>query len=415
MEKSFDVLIIGGGAAGLTAALSAIRAGKSAAVLEGASRVGRKILASGNGRCNLCNRRAPRYFGGKELALSVLDRCPAEELLRFFGEIGLSTCEEEGGRVYPACGQAAAVLDVLRGALDWAGVPVYCDAPVSRIQRTQNGFTVSCPQGEIRAKSVVAACGGMAGGKLGHDGGAYRLLTDLGHTLIPPRPALTQLIAEKSAVKGLSGLRLPARLTLCRGREVVCAAAGEVLFTDYGVSGVCAMQLSRAAGEICRDGKEQPTLYIDFSPALGLTPRIWDRVENTPVDENYSKVLACLEERARILPGERLLCGLLPRLLREKLQGLPLRKLASLLSAYPVPILGVRGFENAQVTAGGIDTGEFDQKTLESRLIPGLFAAGEIMDVDGDCGGYNLQFAFASGLIAGMEAARAAGSTRMEE
>ena len=407
MKNDYDVLIIGGGAAGLTAALSAVRAGKSAAVLEAAGRAGRKILASGNGRCNLCNRGTPRYFGGAGLAKSVLTRWPVPSLLRFFSELGLATYEEEGGRVYPSCGQAAAVLDVLRGALEWSGTPVFCDTKAESIAREAAGFFVRAGDQVWRASSVVIACGGMAGGRLGHDGGAYRLLTALGHTLLSPRPALSPLVAEKNAVKGLSGLRLPAQLTLCRGREPVSAACGEALFTDYGVSGVCAMQLSRAADEILRSGR-QATLFMDFSPMLGLAPRIYDRVPALDPEKNAAAVLSCLRERAGRLPDEMLLRGLLPRLLREKLQGLPLPQLAKALCAYEVPLVGVKGFESAQVTAGGLDTREFDENTLESRLCPGLFAAGEMLDVDGDCGGFNLQFAFASGLIAGEEAARAA-------
>lgn len=407
MKNSFDVLIIGGGAAGLTAALSAIRAGKSAAILEAAGRVGRKILASGNGRCNLCNAGEGRYFGGESLAQSVLRRCPVPELLRFFGELGLSTYEEEGGRVYPACGQAAAVLDVLRGALEWAGVPVFSEAAAQTITREKTGFSVSAKDAVFYGRCVVAACGGMAGGRLGHDGGAYALLTALGHSLSQPRPALSPLIADKEAVRGLTGLRLPARLTLCAGNKPVSAAAGEVLFTEYGVSGVCAMQLAREADGLLRSG-QKATLFLDFSPMLGLTPRVYDRVRAGAPEKNLAAVLACLEKRAEALPPENLLCGLVPRLLREKMNGLSLRETAKALCAYPVPLKGVKGFENAQVTAGGIKTSEFNENTLESRIVPGLFAAGEMLDVDGDCGGFNLQFAFASGLIAGEEAARAA-------
>ena len=406
--NNFDVIIIGGGAAGLTAALSASRGGKRAAVLEAAPWIGRKILASGNGRCNLCNVGAPRYYGGRAFAEKVLARKGVKDVLSFFRGIGLYVLEEAGGRVYPVTGQAASVLDALRGAAERAGVTVVCDAPVTSLRKTENGFTLTANGTEYRARAVVAAFGGMAGGKLGHDGRPYRLLTALGHTLREPQPALTQLITEKAAVKGLSGLRMPARLTLTVDGVPKAAAAGEVLFADYGISGVCAMQLSRDAGELCRRG-QRPVLYLDFSPAMGLTPRVYDRVAPEPVGCNTEKVLVCLRERAHILPKEALLTGLLPRLLAEKVKGLPLPETARLLAAYPAPVTGVRGFESAQVTAGGIACREFDETTLMSRLVPGLYAAGELMDVDGDCGGYNLLFAFASGLIAGENAAKCRG------
>ena len=400
----YDVIIIGGGAAVLTPALSASNQGAKPLILEGAPRIGRKILASGNGRCNLVNMGEPRFYGDAALAGQVLKNCPVEAVLSFFHRLGLATVEEDGGRVYPGCGQAAAVLDVLRFELERRHIPIITESPALEIQKAGNLLRVKTRTAAYEAPCVIAACGGMAGGKLGHNGDAYSLLTRLGHRLIAPRPALTQLMGEKNAVKGLSGLRLPARLTLCSGNRPVSAAQGEVLFTDYGVSGVCAMQLSRDAEGLAKKGGAM--LYIDFSPMLGLTDRIYDRVPAENPFANEEKVLACLKERQHILPKDALLCGLAPRLLAEKLRGLPVEKLAKMLSAFPVPITGVRGFENAQVTAGGIAGSEFFPDTLQSRKIPGLYAAGEMLDVDGDCGGYNLLFAFASGLMAGKAAAK---------
>ena len=405
--NTFDVLIIGGGAAGLTAALSASGEGARAAVLEAAPRIGRKILASGNGRCNLCNMGAPRYYGGQKLAEAVLAQCPVSRVLDFFHQIGLVTVEEAGGRVYPACGQAAAVLDTLRRALDERAVPVICDAPAKAIARQGRTFAVETPQGVFAAPRVILCCGGIAGGKLGHDGSAYALLTGLGHHLVPPRPSLTQLATEKSAVKGLSGLRLPARLTLCDGETPVSAAQGEVLFADYGVSGVCAMQLSRQAGKLL-EKKRRPVLYLDFSPMIGLIPRVYDRAPAQAPGGNFQAMEAYLRQRAHTLRPENLLRGLTPRLLSQRLEGLSIAETARMLCAFPTPVTGVRGMGQAQVTRGGLKCEEFDPADFASRLVPGLFAAGEVLDVDGDCGGYNLLFAFASGLIAGKAAARRA-------
>lgn len=401
-----DVLIIGGGAAGLTAALSASDGGaKRVTVLEAAPRVGRKILASGNGRCNLANTGPLRYFGDEGFARQVMARMPVSQVLSFFHRLGVITVEEAGGRLYPGCGQAAAVLDALRQGIQRRGITEQCGVKVQGIRRIASGFTVETDQGPRTARRVIVACGGMAGGKLGHDGAPYRLLTGLGHTLVTPRPALTQLIAEKEAVRGLSGLRLPARLTLCDGETPVAAACGEALFTDYGVSGVCAMQLSRDADALLSQ-KRRAVLYMDFSPMLGLAPRVYDRAEPQPVGSQTARVLACLEERRHILPRDALLLGMAPRLLQEKLRGQTLPELAKSLSAYRAPLTGVKGFEHAQVTAGGIACGGFSPDTMESRLIPGLYCAGEMLNVDGDCGGYNLQFAFAGGILAGQSAAR---------
>ena len=410
--KAYDVIVIGGGAAGLSAALSASRQGASAAVLEASSRVGRKILASGNGRCNLANTGEMNYPGGGALARQVLGKCPPEEVLAFFRSLGLVTAEEEGGRVYPGCGQAAAVLDVLRGEIARRGVPVLCDTPALRLEIAQTGLRVHTKTEVFSARAVICACGGMAGGKLGHDGGAYRLLTGLGHTLVSPRPALSPLIAEKDAVKGLSGLRLPAILTLCRKasgkpQPLTRPSQGEALFTDYGVSGVCAMELARRAGQEKNETGAWPVLYMDFAPMLGLCPRHygWAEADADPF-RHVKAAEALLEARRHMLPEEELLRGLTPRILADRLRGLRVPALARQLTAFPVPLIGVRGFAYAQVTAGGVACAEFAGETLMSRLVPGLYAAGEMLDVDGACGGFNLQFAFASGLIAGASAAR---------
>ena len=409
----YDVMIIGGGAAGLTAALSASGQGARVLLLEAAHRVGRKILASGNGRCNLANMGPERYPGGGEFARDVLKVCPVSRILDFFHGLGLVTVVEEGGRVYPGCGQAAAVLDVLRAEMERRQIEVICENPVNRIESTKWGLRIYAEKGVYDAPAVIAACGGMAGGRLGHDGGAYRLLADLGHTLISPKPALAPLAAEKSAVKGLAGLRLPVILTLCRKRnsgigEPLAVSQGEALFADYGVSGICAMELARDAWEEKEKTGAWPVLYIDFSPMLGLCGRkSGDGLSMEPL-RHLSAVQALLEQRRHILPQDAILQGMAPRVLAERLKGPTVPDLARSLAAFPAPLAGVRGLEFAQVTAGGISCREFHSGTLCSRLVPGLYAAGEMLDVDGTCGGYNLQFAFASGIVAGENAAREA-------
>lgn len=399
--KQYDVCIIGGGAAGLAAALSASEGKKQVLVLEGAPRVGRKLLATGNGRCNLMNMLDAPYYGDGDFAQQVLAHCGREKVLSFFHGLGLVTREEGSGRVYPGCGQAAAVLDVMRRALERRHVAVQCDAKVTSIQIGKGGFQVAFGEETVQSRKVIVACGGMAGGKLGHDGGAYALLTKAGHILKKPQPALTPLLAEKKAIKGLSGLRLPAFLTLCDGEKPLARSGGEVLFTDYGVSGICAMQLSADV-----ERAKKPMLYVDFSPMLGLVECLYQRLPVKDVYENREKMVSFLKERGRILPPDEMLLGMLPRLLAERLQGLKGPMLANALCAYPIPITGVRGFEYAQVTRGGIRTRDFSPATLESHLQKGLYAAGEILNVDGDCGGYNLLFAFASGMLAGQAAAQ---------
>ena len=397
--KQKQIIILGGGASGLAAAIVAARAGRHVTLLERGDRVGRKLLATGNGRCNLANTGGYAYYGDAGFAREVLGHMPPRAVLDFFDGIGLPTRAESSGRVYPACNQAAAVLDVLRCALDASGVQVLCGTEAREISRQDGRWRVRCPQEVFTADSVIVCCGGLAGPRLGAVG-SYGLLTALGCRMIPAGPALTPLETEKAPLKGLSGLRLPAVLTLCCGEGPVEAARGEVLFTDYGVSGVCAMQLARTADTLLQDGKI-PRLYIDFSPSLGLGDYTQCRMEPRPPREKEPVLRDWMRRREQILPPEQALLGALPRLLREKLAHAPARELPELLCAYPLTVTGVRGYDQAQVTRGGIDCACFDPSSMQHRQLPGLYACGEILNVDGDCGGFNLQFAFATGLLAG--------------
>ena len=406
--KQNNVLIIGGGASGLAAAIVAGQMGARVTLLDRNDRVGKKLLATGNGRCNLANTGEAAYFGDPNFARAVLQSMPVAEVLAFFERIGLPVRADASGRVYPACNQAAAVLDVLRAQLDSLGVRVITQAEARALQPLGGGWRVLSSQGEFTADQVIVCCGGLAAPKLGA-ANAYRLLTALGCELIPAAPALSPLETEKAPLKGLSGLRLPAILTLCGDGVPAARTVGEVLFADYGVSGVCAMQLARDAWHLLNDHKKV-MLYIDFSPALGLGDYVMGRQTPAAPGENRAEIAAWLARRREALPGDPLL-GALPRLLREKLQKAPQADLPGLLCAYPLAVTGVRGFDQAQVTQGGIAASVFDPATLEHKRLPGLHACGEMLNVDGDCGGFNLQFAFATGLLAGRHAARAGHSS----
>jgi len=387
-------LIIGGGAAGLCAAVAAARRGDKVLVLERMDRVGKKILATGNGRCNLLNAGALRYPGGGEFAAQVVDY---QELTAFFASLGLTLRQEEGGRVYPASGQASTVLDVLRLGCELAGAETLTGCQVNRLVKTASGFEAHTSQGIISGDRVIVCGGGKAAPKLGSDGSAYKLLKDLGHEITPLRPALSQLEADSPFLKGLSGIRVKAKVWVTLKDKVLARQEGEALFTDYGVSGVCAMQLSRFAQQ------KGSVLHMDLRPALGLAK------DPLPLFRERRQALAAL-------PMSRFFTGLcVPRLgeslLRQaqingkmlcgQLPDWQLQKLAALMGDIALPLNGVKGFDSAQVTWGGADPWMFDPNTMESLICPGLYAAGEILDVDGDCGGFNLMFAFASGIRAG--------------
>ncbi len=400
------VMVIGGGAAGMAAAVRAGECGAQVTLLERFPKLGKKLLATGNGRCNLMNMSAPRYFGQPVFAEAVLAQMPASRVLGVFRRWGLMTVQEDDGRVYPACGQAAAVLEVLKARLREQRVNIQLDTEIDALTRLSDGqwCAETTDHRAYQAEKCILATGGLAGGHLGCTQGAYALAAENGHRLHPLFPGLAPLLTDKSMVRGLAGLRAPAIVTLMDRGEPVSAAQGEMLFAEYGVSGICVMQLARDACPIVQRGG-RAWLRVDFSPMLGLCPRIYGRLPLDRIPDHTQAVRALLESRARILPKDELLLGLVPAALKTRLERARPEELPELLAAYPIGITGVRSFENAQITCGGIDTSAVDPATMASEICDGLYLTGELLDVDGDCGGFNLLFAFATGLLAGENAA----------
>ena len=395
------VTVIGGGAAGMMAALTAAEQGNSVVLLERQNRVGRKLLATGNGRCNLTNLNLStgHYHGASAGFISpAMEAFGAADTLEFFQNLGLLTVAEDSGRVYPLSDQAGSVVDVLRFAVEAAGVEVRTEFDVTAVKQDKTGFKVCSESESILTDKVIVCCGGMAGGKLGGTKSGYELLERLGHHTTKLHPALVQLKTDTTYVRSLKGVRADAAVTLKRGGTCLAESAGEVQFADYGVSGPAIFEISRsAAGE-----KEELSVHLDLLRNL-----------------SFAQVEEVISRRKQALPAltlENLLTGMVHnRLGRTVLRyagydlNLPvsalkpgdIKKIAAALGDFSLPVTGNMGFESAQVTAGGVRTDEFDPRTLESRLVPGLYAAGEVLDVDGDCGGYNLQWAWASGRLAG--------------
>jgi predicted Rossmann fold flavoprotein len=404
-ESNKHVIIIGGGASGLAAACLCIAKGVSVTLLEKESRVGRKLLATGNGRCNLMHTGEPVFFGDTIFAQAVMAHCGPERVMGFWEDLGLVMREEEDGRVYPATNQAATVLDCLRLRLEASPLcAIKTSALVTDIRKTAKGFAIYTKEGEtLESSLLLVASGGAAAPKLGGSDSLTGPLSKLGHRIIPFRPALCPLETDTRAIRGLSGLRVTAHLGLMVRGQVMAASSGEALFTDYGVSGLCAMQLARDAREALEAGLPAK-LAMDFSPGLGLSSARMCRISPDAFVAQATKVRETLREmlpaRARRLGKSLLYVGLLPRLLADKVQGLPLYEAADRLTGLELNITGVRGFDQAQVASGGLDCRDFDPATLASRRVPGLCAAGEALNVDGDCGGYNLLFAWATGILA---------------
>ena len=384
----------------MAAALSAAEEKENTVILlERQGRVGRKLLASGNGRCNLTNTGASlRHYHGENpaFALPALRTFPPEEVLAWFRSLGLVTAEQYGGRVFPLSESAGSVLDVLRFALISAGVSVRTGECVKHLEYRNGRWSVITEADKLSADAVVAACGGKAGGKLGGVSDGYALLSSLGHRCTPLSPALVPIRTDTAYPRSLKGVRAEAALRLFRGAALCAESRGELQFTENGVSGPAAFDLSREASV---GGGE---LVLDFLPeepeeeVLALLRR---RRELSPEQENGSVFAGMLHSRLGMACVRS--SGVRPS---GSIGALTDRDLAALVKEakeFRLRITGTDGFETAQVTAGGIATDEFDPGTLQSRLVPGLYACGEVLDLDGDCGGFNLQWAWASGRQAG--------------
>ena len=397
------IIIIGAGAGGMMAALTAAENRLNRVLLlERQARVGRKLLATGNGRCNLTNLHAelPHYHGeDAQFAQHALEAFGAEAALAWFRAHGLLTAAEPSGRVYPLSNSANSLLDVLRLALaEQDNIDLRTGVCVTALRRAQNGFSVETEGETLSADKVIVACGGMAGGKLGGVQDGYTLLCSLGHTRTALHPALVQLTTDPTWPRALKGVRADARLTLRTKRAVLAQREGEVQFTEKGVSGPAAFDLARAVST----GGEGLTLVLDL--LRGYAPQ---------------EVLTLLEQRQKTAPHstcEDLLTGMLHNRLGRTviryvnlksdtpIAGLTRDELRGVVRAckgFTLPVRGTEGFAGAQVTAGGVRTAEFDPETMQSRIVPGLYACGEVLDIDGDCGGFNLQWAWSSGRLAG--------------
>ncbi len=397
----YDILIIGGGAAGLAAAVSArwenseIKIG----IVEKNDRIAKKIHATGNGRCNYTNMdvKSDYFYGDKAFIEKVLARFGTEEAIGFFKELGIMHRVEDG-RVYPVSNQASAIADCLRLYLMENNVQFITDTFVSDIDVDDKGnFYV----GSLCAKKIIVATGGKAQPNLGSDGSGYKLLEKFGHRLTKIKPALVSLKTETEKIKGLKGVKVFARVTLLDKKRELASDYGEVLFTDYGVSGIPVMQLSRFA-------ERGMTIKIDMLPSLSaddLTGEIYERIYKMPEREG-GEFFAGMVNKKIAVPMLKAAEAASPTVKVKDFTDENIRKCVLFLKELRLTVTGDNGFNNAQICAGGIELEGFEADTMESKLQKGLYAVGEILDVDAICGGYNLHWAWATGTIAGKCACR---------
>lgn len=406
-----ELLIIGGGAAGLLAAITAKDMGIDAAIIESNDRIGKKILTTGNGRCNITNATVDdtlerRYHcTNTSFPLPVLKAFSLQDTIGFFHMLGLPLTTLEEGKMYPLSLQASSVLDIFRLALEDRGIPLYLKHKVTSVTPGNGGFKIQCQteEGErtLRSQKVLLCTGGKSAPQTGSDGSGYALARSLGHRMVPTLPALVQLKLDYRNLKALSGVKFEGTARILVDGKAEDSQSGEILFTDYGISGPPVLSLSRLASRhLSRQARV--TLAVDMLPGRSeeeledFLEGHWGLFGHRSVHDSLigivnKKLIPTLLKEAGV---ENLHKPCWELIWKEK------KALLRLLKAWEFHVTDTNSFANAQVTAGGIDTSDVDELTLESKLVPGLYFAGEMLDVDGDCGGFNLQWAWSSGYAA---------------
>ena len=397
----WDCIIIGGGASGLAAAIFCAERGKRVLVLEKATRVGKKLLATGNGTCNITNIHAipDRYHQAADFVRPALAQFPPSSAIDFFERIGVSCITRESGRVYPRCEQAGAVLDCLRLTMEEKGVTVQCDSEVTAVTPCKDGWRVIANGETITSQAVVIATGGAAAPALGGNAACYTLPLSVGHHKTPLYPAIVQVRTDTTFVRAMKGLRTDATVTFLLNGQAVATHTDELLFTEYGISGPAVMQISRAVGDWERRKKGEMTVTLDFLPTLSYDDVWCDLCRRRKTGRQMEDFLTGLLHK-RI--GQTL-CRMAALSLTDNgatLTDAQLRRLCDTVKNATLSVVGTQGFGGAQVTAGGIERAEVDPETMASKKAKNLYLLGEVLDVDGECGGLILQWAWSSAYAA---------------
>lgn len=404
------VIVVGGGASGIMAAISARKQGAKVTILERNPRIGKKILATGNGRCNFTNINTDiTYYNGNnpKFAYSALSNFNVNETIRLFNKLGIAHKIEEFGKVFPMSDQASSFLDVFLFELNEIGVDIIGNAYVKSIKKNKDKFIITLEDGNtFQGDKVIIATGGKAMPSTGSDGNGFELAEKLGHTIIDIFPGLVQLMLEGSFFKQIEGVKFVGTAEILYKDKSLAKDRGDILFGNYGVSGPPILQVSRKAGELIRDNKEAilKITIIDTMSKEDIKNLLASRFEDGPKKTVEFNMVGLVNKR------------LIPVLLKEagihdlkcpvgNLSKKDFEKICNILLDWRFKIKGTKSWPSAQVTAGGVNTNEINENTMESKIVKGLYFAGEIIDIDGQCGGFNLQWAWSSGFIAGLNAA----------
>ena len=401
MNKHFDIAVIGGGAGGLffTAQATKIHKDLKIAVIEKNQRVGKKLLSTGNGRCNLTNLYiSEENFHGsfKPYISDILKVCPTDKLLELFGNMGLITRADDFGRVYPKSNQASSVLDVLRYNCEKENVTFFCENKVLKVIKDKKIFKITTDKETITADKVLFATGGAAAPKVGGDKSGYELLKSMSHTVINPSPALCPVNVKSEYLKSLKGIRVQGTISLISDNKTIASEDGEIQFTENTLSGICVFNLSQYI-----EKNNNYTLRIKLMPEadfntiteiLSNNQKVFSELdsENIMTGIFHKRIAQALMKSAKISFDKKV----------KDITEREIKNLTKLINSFDFNVSGLTDFNNAQVTKGGVKGDEINPDTMESKKTKGLYIIGEALDCNGDCGGYNLHLAFATGYIA---------------
>ncbi len=394
----YDTAIIGGGASGMMAAITAARAGADVVLFEKGERIGKKLLSTGNGKCNFTNtmQDASCYrTGHPAFVMSALERFGKDELISFFDELGVPA-KIKNGYAYPNSETATSILDVMRFELDRLGVRVVCDVKIFSAKKKGEVFEINTDKGRIESGRLIIATGGKAAPKTGSNGDGYKLARSFGHSITPIVPSLVPLECEGD-FKGIAGVRVDVAMKLLSDGRELCTEEGQLQITDYGLSGIPVFQLSRIAGYELKEGKNVE-IAIDYIPEISGE----ELIENLKSRKKYKECLACVDALAGLL-NKKLISYVLKKAHVNGKYGAikedDFKRICDIIKGDIIKVSAPLGFDRAQTTAGGVPLDEIDDG-FQSLKVPGLYFCGELLDVDGRCGGYNLQWAFTSGHLA---------------
>ncbi len=399
-----NMIIIGAGAAGLCAAIVRARAGQRVTLLEQNNKIGKKILVSGNGKCNIGNRYidAKRFHSqNPDFVEAVLDGYGFEVIETFFTSLGLPLIEAKEGKMFPMSLQASTVVELLEYEAKRVGVKILCDSAVTGIDKQNKLFTIESSQGTMTAAQLLLASGSQAVPRLGGSTSGYAFATKMGHTLIRRHPALVQLCSDEVWVKGASGVKVSGLAKLYANGEYITEKKGDLLFTNYGISGLAILDLSREAS-IHLASFDYCELSLDLMPELSkekLTNLLLSRIQEESQKPIALWLQGVMNKKLTAVILEQSKCKVSTE---KQLNRKEINKLVHSIKNLKLSISDTKGFEGAEVSTGGIDTAEVNPENMESKIVPNLFFAGEILDVDGDRGGFNFHFAWVSGMKVGI-------------